>query len=111
MKGYIIAIISIALVSVTSSCSMLRSSIETVKAEKVTEEKTKREKPALKKPVAGDTVVARLGPANWVEGRLESFNATGSEAKIQWSDGSAPSNVDVSDIFVLPKTDDALAHQ
>lgn len=111
MNKFIIAIISIALVSAMTSCSILRSKMDTVKAEKLTEEKTKREKPAIKKPVTGDTVVARWGPGLWAEGRVDGFNATNSEAKIAWADGSSPSNVDVGDLFPMPKSDDELTVQ
>jgi len=101
----IIAIIFISIAA--SSCSLQKSKIETVKAEKATEEKPKREKPAIKKAAIGDAVIARWGPALWAEGRVGSFNESGSEARVVWADESeSPSFVDVVDIFPSPKPGD-----
>jgi hypothetical protein len=102
MNKFILVIIAVAVVTLSSSCSIFKSRIETVKAEKATEEKTKREKPVIKKPVAGDPVIARWGPALWAEGRVTSIDDGINEAKIAWIDGSSPSSVAIADVFQIP---------
>jgi hypothetical protein len=102
MNKFIIAIISVAILSLMNSCSILKSRIETVKADKVSEEKVKRDKPYIKKPVAGDPVIARWGPALWAEGRVTSIDDGINEAKIAWEDGSSPSSVAIADVFQVP---------
>jgi hypothetical protein len=108
MNKFIIAIISIS-IGLTSACSLLPGKIETIRAEDTGGQKPKKERPAIKKPVVGDAVVARWGPALWAEGRVASFNDSGSEASITWADkSSSPSYVDVADIFPLPRGGDAI---
>jgi hypothetical protein len=102
MNKFIIAIISIAILSLMNSCSILKGRIETVKADKVSGEKIKHEKPVIKKPVAGDPVVARWGPALWAEARVTSIDDGINEAKVAWEDGSSPSNVAIADVFQVP---------
>jgi hypothetical protein len=111
MNKFIIAIIAIAIVAITSSCSILTSRIAAVKAEKATEEKTKREKLAIQKPVAGDPVIARWGPALWAEGRVTGIDNGINEAKIAWADGSSPSSVAIADVFQIPNAGGAILTQ
>jgi hypothetical protein len=107
MNKLFIAIISIS-IAATSACSVIDRTMKTVKAEKATEQKPKTEKRAIRKAVVGDSVVARMGPGNWIEGRVRSLNSNGSEASIEWADGSSPSDVDTDAIFALPKAGDEL---
>lgn len=51
---------------------------------------------------AGETVVARWMKNSYYEGVIESVGAN--KAKVKWSDGSSPSDVDLVDIYALPKT-------
>jgi hypothetical protein len=111
MNKFIIAIISIAILSLMSSCSILKGKIETVKADKVSEDKTKREKPVIKKPAAGDPVIARWGPALWAEGRVTNIDDGINEAQIAWEDGSSPSSVAIADVFQVPSASGAIVVQ
>jgi hypothetical protein len=108
MNKFIVAILSLAILTLMNSCSILKGRIETVKADKVSEEKTKREKPVVKKPIAGDPVIARWGPALWAEGRVTSIDDGINEAKIAWEDGSSPSNVAIADVFQVPTAGGAI---
>ena len=96
MKTWLIAIVSISLFA---SCSMLKKNAD----EKVKAESNKQQITAVEqqKPAAGDTVVARWGSNGWMEGRVE--NLIGTRAKIIWADDSDPNDVDLSEIFVMPK--------
>lgn len=60
------------------------------------------DKPAAPaKLVAGDTVVAKWAQNSFYEGTVESL--TDQKAKVKWSDGSSPSEVDLSEVYALPK--------
>jgi len=50
---------------------------------------------------AGDMVVAKWAKNSFYEGTVESIND--SKVKVKWPDGSSPSEVDKSDVFVIPK--------
>lgn len=104
MEKLFIAIISILIASAVSSCSIVKSKIETAKAERVNEIEAKRERPAIKRPSVGDTVIARWGPALWAEGKVSSIKEEINEAMIAWEDGSSPSSVDIADVFQKPTT-------
>lgn len=50
---------------------------------------------------AGETVVAKWSQNSFFEGKIETV--TDAKIKINWSDGSNASEVDVADVFPLPK--------
>jgi hypothetical protein len=61
------------------------------------------EKAATAKPPAvGDLVVAHWAGNTWSEGKVDSIS--GPRARIVWSDNAAPSDVDLVDIYQMPKT-------
>ena len=65
---------------------------------------TNSEKAAEVKPPAvavGDLVVAHWAGNTWSEGKVDSID--GPRAKIVWSDNASPSDVDLVDIYQLPK--------
>lgn len=68
-------------------------------ANKAGSAETKPDAPAAIK--AGDTVVARWSSDSFYEGKVESID--GSRARIAWSDNSSPSQVDMADVYALPK--------
>src|SRR5947209_12214334 len=55
-----------------------------------------------KPPAVGDLVVARWSSNSWYEGKVDSLN--GQRAKIIWSDNSTPREVDLVDVYQIPKT-------
>lgn len=50
----------------------------------------------------GDTVVAKWAQNSFYEGKIEKVD--GSKITVKWSDGSNPSDIDMSDVFALPKS-------
>ena len=58
--------------------------------------------PEVKLPSVGDLVVARWSGNSWYEGKVDSLD--GQRAKIIWSDNSTPSEVDLVDVYQIPKT-------
>ena len=63
------------------------------------------EKAAVVKPPAlavGDLVVAHWAGNTWSEGKVHSID--GPRARIVWSDNASPNDVDLVDIYRLPKT-------
>lgn len=103
MNKIIIAII-FASIAATTSCSILRNTkVDAAKSEKDKPVKTDTARPELKKPSIGDAVVARWGPALFAAGRVESIDNDKKEAKVVWDHESSPSDVDMADIFPLPK--------
>jgi hypothetical protein len=53
-------------------------------------------------PAVGDLVVARWSANTWNEGKITSLDAQ--RAQVTWSDNSSPSDVDLIDIYQIPKT-------
>jgi hypothetical protein len=58
--------------------------------------------PEAKPPAVGDLVVAHWAGNTWSEGKVDSTD--GPRAKIIWSDNTSPSEVDLVDIYQMPKT-------
>lgn len=58
--------------------------------------------PAAKPPAVGEVVVAKWAGNSWYEGRIEKIEA--GRATVAWSDNSTPSEVDLVDIYAMPKT-------
>jgi hypothetical protein len=56
----------------------------------------------VKPPAVGDVVVAHWAGNTWSEGKVDSID--GQRAKIVWSDNASPSEVDLVDIYQMPKT-------
>jgi hypothetical protein len=55
-----------------------------------------------KPPAVGDLVVAHWAGNTWSEGKVDSIN--GPRVKIVWSDNASPSEVDLVDLYQMPKT-------
>jgi hypothetical protein len=109
MKNIIIAII-LASVAATASCSILKDTkVDAARTDKPDQIKTEKVRPEIKKPSVGDAVVARWGPALFAAGRVDSIDNERKEAKIVWDHESSPSDVDIADVFPLPKTGDAVS--
>lgn len=57
--------------------------------------------PEAKPPAVGDSVVARWSGNSWYEGKVDGLD--GQRAKIIWSDNSTPSEVDLVDVYQIPR--------
>jgi hypothetical protein len=57
--------------------------------------------PEARPPIVGEVVVAKWAGNSWYEGRMEKLEGT--RATVAWSDNSSPSEVDLVDIYALPK--------
>lgn len=81
-----------------TACSFGKKTGANTESAPASSEKAAEAKP----PAVGDLVVAHWAGNTWSEGKVDSIN--GSRAKIVWSDNSAPSEVDLVDIYQTPKT-------
>lgn len=83
-------------------CDMLTGTKTAEDDGKKTEE-TKTEEPKESAKVeVGDTVVAKWASGSFYEGKVESLD--GNKAKVKWNDGSNPSDVDMSDVYMIPES-------
>jgi len=57
--------------------------------------------PAVEQIKVGDLVVAQWTKNSFWEGKVQSID--GNKAKVAWADGSSPSEVLLSDAFLMPK--------
>jgi hypothetical protein len=57
--------------------------------------------PEARPPAVGELVVAKWAGNSWYEGRVKSLE--GGRATVAWSDDSTPSEVDLVDIYTIPK--------
>lgn len=89
-KIFLLGLLAIIL----TGCNML-SPKETAESNKQTESKT------TAKFNIGDTVVAKWAQNSFYEGKIETVSDA--KIKVKWSDGSSPTEVDVADVFTLPK--------
>jgi hypothetical protein len=58
--------------------------------------------PEARPPAVGDLVVAHWAGNTWSEGKVDSISSP--RARIVWSDNAAPSDVDLVDIYQMPRT-------
>lgn len=65
------------------------------------EENTTEKKEESAKFKVGDTVVAKWQNNSFYEGTVE--NLENNKAKIKWTDGSSPLDVDISDVYTIPE--------
>src|SRR5713226_4884416 len=95
MKRLLIFTFSIALLT---ACGMgKKNSSNTGNSSSTRPEKAAEVKP----PAIGDLVVAHWAGNTWSEGKVDSIN--GPRAKIVWSDNASPNDVDLVDIYQMPK--------
>src|SRR5258708_7190204 len=87
-------------ISLVASCSVLTKSGNEKAVRGADSNKASIVEP--QKPAAGDIVVARWGSNGWMEGKVETLGGT--KAKIKWLDDSAAEDVDLSEVFVIPKS-------
>ena len=97
MKRLLVLIFSIALLTACGIAGKKNGGGNTTGSEKAAVPEAKP--PA---PVVGDLVVAHWAGNTWSEGKVDSID--GPRAKIVWSDNASPSDVDLVDIYQLPKT-------
>lgn len=100
MKRFLILTFSVALFA---GCGAIAG---TKKSERTgTEKSSGSEKaPAVteaRPPAVGEQVVARWAGNSWYEGRLESLD--GERARVAWRDDLTPSEVDMIDVYTIPK--------
>jgi hypothetical protein len=95
MKRFLVLTLSIVLLTACATAGKKNPETATTGAEKAAV-------PEAKPPAVGDLVVAHWAGNTWSEGKVDSIN--GPRAKILWSDNAAPSDVDLVDIYQLPKT-------
>ena len=96
MKRFLVLIFSIALLT---ACGMGKKDSSNAGNSSAT--KSERA-PEVKPPAVGDLVVAHWAGNTWSEGKVDSID--GPRAKIVWSDNTSPSDVDLVDIYQMPKT-------
>src|SRR5712692_9715743 len=95
MKRFLALAFSIALFT---ACGLgKKNSSNTGNSSSTSSEKAAEVKP----PAVGDLVVAHWAGNTWSEGKVDSIN--GPRAKIVWSDNASPSDVDLVDIYQMPK--------
>ncbi len=95
MKRFSVLALSIALLT---ACEMgKKNSSNTGNSSSSSSEKVSEIKP----PAVGDLVVAHWAGNTWSEGRVDSID--GPRAKIVWSDNASPNDVDLVDIYQMPK--------
>src|SRR5438309_230671 len=97
MKRFLVLIFSIALLTACGIAGKKNGGGTTTGSEKAAVPEAKP--PA---PVVGDLVVAHWAGNTWSEGKVDSID--GPHAKIIWSDNTSPSDVDLVDIYQMPKT-------
>jgi hypothetical protein len=96
MKKVLVLAFSIALLT---ACGLgKKNSSNTGNSSSTSSEKAAEVKP----PAVGDLVVTHWAGNTWSEGKVDSIN--GPRAKIVWSDNTSPSEVDLVDIYQMPKT-------
>jgi hypothetical protein len=102
MKRFLILTFSVALWTGCGAVAGTKKS-ETANTEKtiITSSEKTPAIPEARPPAVGELVVAKWAGNSWYEGRLESLE--GQRARIAWSDNSSPSEVDLVDIYPLPK--------
>src|SRR5260370_40573861 len=92
-----ILIISFLILPLTACSFGKKTGANTENAPASSTEKAAEAKP----PAVGDLVVAHWAGNTWSEGKVDSIN--GPRAKIVWSDNASPSEVDLVDIYQMPK--------
>jgi hypothetical protein len=96
MKRFLVLAFSIALLT---ACGLgKKNSSNTGNSSSTSSEKAAEVKP----PAVGDLVVAHWAGNTWSEGKVDSID--GPRAKIVWSDNASPNDVDLVDIYQMPKT-------
>ncbi len=85
---------------VAFGCSSTGTKTEENKGDKKTETTSTENKEAAK-PAVGDTVAGRWSTDSFYEGKVETIDSV--KAKIKWSDNSNPSDVDLVDVYAIPK--------
>jgi hypothetical protein len=96
MKKVLVLAFSIALLT---ACGLgKKNSSNTGNSSSASSEKAAEVTP----PAVGDLVVAHWAGNTWSEGKVDSID--GPRAKIIWSDNTSPSEVDLVDIYQIPKT-------
>ena len=97
MKKVLVLAFSIALLT---ACGLgKKNSSNTGNSSSASSEKAAEVTP----PAVGDLVVAHWAGNTWSEGKVDSTD--GPRAKIIWSDNTSPSEVDLVDIYQMPKTE------
>ena len=95
MKRFLVLAFSIVLLT---ACGLgKKNSSNTGNSSSSSSEKVSEIKP----PAVGDLVVAHWAGNTWSEGRVDSID--GPRAKIVWSDNASPNDVDLVDIYQMPK--------
>jgi hypothetical protein len=96
MKRFLVLALSIALLT---ACGLVKkNSSNTGNSSPNRSEKAAEIKP----PAIGDLVVAHWAGNTWSEGKVDSID--GPRAKIVWSDNASPNDVDLVDIYQMPRT-------
>lgn len=84
-------------------CDMMSGTKTAEDEGKKTEETKPEKKEESAKIEVGDTVVAKWASGSFYEGKVESMDD--SKVKVKWNDGSSPSDVDMSDVYMIPGAD------
>ncbi len=95
MKRFLVLALSITLLT---ACGLgKKNSSNTGNSSSTSSEKAAE----TKTPAVGDLVVAHWAGNTWSEGKVDSID--GPRAKIVWSDNASPNDVDLVDIYQMPK--------
>jgi hypothetical protein len=102
MKRFLILTFLVALLAGCGALAGTKKS-ETANSEKTVSTSSEKTPPIpeAKPPAVGEIAVAKWAGNSWYEGRIEKLE--GSRATVAWSDNSSPSEVDLVDIYALPK--------
>jgi hypothetical protein len=99
MKKFLLLTVSAALLT---ACGMAANKSDEAANVKSSLAPASEKAAAATPPAVGDQVVARWSGNSWSEGKVDSLS--GQRAKVVWSDNSSPSDVDLIDIYQIPKT-------
>lgn len=95
-------LLTILLTVSLAGCNMLSTKGEDKTGEKKEGTTTEEKKDTTTAAIAvGDTVVAKWSTSSFYEGKVESIDSV--KAKVKWNDNSNPSDVDLVDVYAMPK--------
>jgi hypothetical protein len=102
MKRILIIAFSVALMAGCGAIAGTKKS-ETANTDKTINTSSEKTPviPEARPPAVGELVVAKWAGNSWYEGRVKSLE--GGRATVAWSDDSTPSEVDLVDIYTIPK--------
>jgi hypothetical protein len=99
MKRLLVVALTVCLMT---ACGLLGGNKNDASKENAKSGNANESKASEPKIAVGDTVVAKWSGDSFYEGKVESID--GSRVRIAWNDKSTPSQVDMVDVYSLPKS-------